>query len=267
MDFATMRASTACGLAILTVWLCPAVLALAEDFRIQTRVYRGEEEAPVSQNLTLFRGGVVYDFLSEPAETTIYDRPRGNKSGRFVLLSPERQVQTEVTLEKLARFMSNLQLSVASQSDPFLRFLAQPEFKEDLDPKQQTWTYTSRWMNYRLKTTPAPNEELFHQYDDFSELFVRLNTMLTIKTRPPYGLGRLAVNASLRARREIPTEVTLIVDSPSRLLRRPVSFRSEHQLTQMLSQSDQARITETETQLVNFKRIDLEEYLQPAVEK
>ncbi len=66
---------------------------------------------------------------------------------------------------------------------------------------------------------------------------------------------------------EIPTEVTLVVDSPSLLLRRPVSFRSEHQLTQMLSQSDQARIAETETQLVNFKRIDLEEYLQPADEK
>jgi hypothetical protein len=118
-------------------------------------------------------------------------------------------------------------------------------------------------MNYRLKTAEAANEQLFTQYDDFSEWFVRLNTMLTIKTRPPYGLGRLAINAHLRSRREIPSEVTLVVESPIRLLRRPVSFRSEHQLTRMLSQSDQARIAETETQIVSFKRIELDEYLQP----
>ncbi len=129
---------------------------LAEDFRIQTRVYRADEETPVSQNLTLFRGGVVYDFLSEPAETTIYDRPRGNKTGRFVLLNPEKQVQTEVPLEKLGRFTSNLQLMAASQGDPFLRFLAKPEFKEEVHSKEQACTYSSRWMNYRLKTAPAP---------------------------------------------------------------------------------------------------------------
>jgi hypothetical protein len=77
-------------------------------------------------------------------------------------------------------------------------------------------------------------------------------------------LGRLSVNAGLRARREIPTEVHLAVDSPSRFLRRRTTYRSEHLLSTLLSQPDQLRIRETETQLVNFKRIELEEYLQPA---
>jgi hypothetical protein len=241
--------------------------ATAEDFRIQTRVFKEDEETPISENLTLFRSGVVYDYLSQPAETTIFDRARGDKPGRFVLLDPVRQVQTEVTLPRLERFTSNLQLWAAAQSDPFLRFLSQPEFKEELDPKDQFWTYSSRWMNYRVKAAPAPTAEVFQQYDAFSEFFVRLNTMLTIRSRPPYGLGRLSVNAGLRARREIPTEVHLAVDSPSRFLRRRTTYRSEHILSTLLAQPDHLRIRETETQLVNFKHVELEEYLQPAVDK
>ena len=72
---------------LLWLSLLTAGSTFAEDFRIQTRVYRGDEETPVSQNLTLFRAGVVYDFLSEPAETTIYDRPRGNKGGRYIAVA------------------------------------------------------------------------------------------------------------------------------------------------------------------------------------
>lgn len=262
-----MRTTSACGLATLAIWLCAPLPAVAEDFRIQTRVFKEDEETPISQNLTLFRGGVVYDYLSEPAETTIFDRARGDKPGRFVLLDPARQVQAEVPLTQLERFTSNLQLWAAAQSDPFVRFLAQPEFKEELDPKDQSWTYSSRWMNYRVKATPAADATVFQQYDAFSESFVRLNTMLTIRSRPPYGLGRLSVNASLRVRREIPTEVHLVVDSPSRFLRRKSTYRSEHALTTLLSQPDQARIRETQTQLVNFKRIELEEYLERPEEK
>jgi hypothetical protein len=259
-----MHSNSACGLAALALVLCASIPATAEDFRIQTRVYKEDEETPISQNLTLFRGGVVYDYLTEPAETTVYDRPRGGKPGRFVLLDPARQVQTEVSLERLNRFVSNLQLWAASQTDPFVRFLSQPQFKEEFDAKDGMWTYSSRWMNYRVKGAAASNLATFEQYDDFSERFVRLNTMLTIKSRPPYGLGRLGVNASLRARREIPTEVHLVVDSPSRFLRRQTSYRSEHQFVAMLGQPDQARISETETQLVSFKPVDLEEYLQGA---
>jgi hypothetical protein len=259
----TMPKTAACGLANLAFLLCTVAPALAEDFRIQTRVFHEDDETPISQNLTLFRGGLVYDYLSEPAETTIFDRPRGEKPGRFVLLDTSRKVQTEVTLDRLERFTSNLLLWAAAQSDPFLRFLAQPEFKEEFDAKEQAWTYSSRWMDYRIKAEHQSDPAIFPQFDTFSESFVRLNTMLTIRNRPPYGLGRLGVNTALRARREIPTHVHLVVESPNRFLRRKSTYRSEHQLTTLLSQSDQARIRETQTQLVNFKRIDLEEYLQP----
>lgn len=255
------------GFATLALCLSTALPVLAEDFRIQTRVYKEDESEALSQNLTLFRNGIVYDFLSEPEETTIFDRPRRDHPGKFVLLDPGRQVQTEVPLERITRFTSTLQLWAGQNNDPFLRFLSKPEFEEELDPKQQAWLYTSKYMTYQVKVAQAANAEVFKQFDDFSEWFVRLNTMLTIKTRPPYGLGRLGVNAALRVRKEIPTEVKLVVESPSRILRRKSTYRSEHLLTTMLSQSDQARISDAETQLASFKQIDLEEYLQPPAEK
>lgn len=246
----------------ISAWLAIAVAAYGEDFRIQTRVYKGDETTPSSQNLTIFRGGVVYDFLSDPAETTIFDRPRGGKPGRFVLLNPARQVQTEVSLDKVHRFMSQLQLWAGGQSDPFMRFLAAPQFKEELDGGHHTCNFSSRWMSYRIKAQPV-SEDRFQQYDDFADWFVKLNTMLTIKSRPPYGLGRLAVNASLRTRREVPSEVILTVDSPNRFLPRQTTFRSDHQIAMLISQADQVRIEEAATQLVSFKKVDLEEYLQP----
>jgi hypothetical protein len=257
----------ACGLAALAAHLCLTFPAGAEDFRIQTRVYKEDDDTSISQNLTLFRNGVVYDFLSDPDETTIFDRPRRDHPGKFVILDPGRRVQAEVSLERLTRFTSNLQLWAAQHSDAFLRFLAKPEFQEELDPKQRAWVYSSKYMTYQVKATPAANAEVFKQFDDFSEWFVRLNTMLTIKTRPPYGLGRLGVNAALRPRQEIPTEVKLVVESPVRVLRRSTTYRSEHHLTPMLSQSDQVRISEVEKQLVSFKSIELEEYLQVAKEE
>ncbi|MCU0875712.1 MAG: hypothetical protein MUE50_25550, partial [Pirellulaceae bacterium] len=40
----------------------PAMPAMGEDFRIETDVFLGAEKEPVAQSVTLFSGGLVYDF-------------------------------------------------------------------------------------------------------------------------------------------------------------------------------------------------------------
>ena len=59
-----------CG--TLAVAVIGSTRAAAEDFRVDTEVFNGDEKEPFAESLTLFAGGRVYDFLlNEPQEITI----------------------------------------------------------------------------------------------------------------------------------------------------------------------------------------------------
>ncbi len=81
-----------------------ATAATAEEFRVESKVFSGKDEAPVSESLTLFADGRVYDFLSSPREITVFDFIRG----RIVLIDPVRKVRTEMTTEQLNDFIDKL---------------------------------------------------------------------------------------------------------------------------------------------------------------
>ena len=60
-----------------------APVGLADDFRIETEIFIGNEEKPAVENLTLFYDGRVYDFLlTEPAEITVGSSARSRPSPR-----------------------------------------------------------------------------------------------------------------------------------------------------------------------------------------
>ena len=93
-------------LAVTTV-VCFAADAHAEDLRIESRIYVGEEASPAYRNLTLFQRHVVYDFIDGPAgETTIYE----SHTGTFTLLDAERKVKTTLDRETLAEFVARIEV-------------------------------------------------------------------------------------------------------------------------------------------------------------
>jgi hypothetical protein len=242
----------------LTAWADPA---RGQDFRIHTQLFVDDQAAAVSENTTLFRAGVVYDFQSRPLEIAIFDRPRGDRPGRFVLLDRTRQVQTEVSLTEVHQFTDRLTTWAIGHDDAFLNFLARPDFSQQFDAMVRTWTFSSKWLSYRIKTSPAESPEVFQQFDDFSGWFVRLNTMLSVRDRPPYGLARLAVNKTLRERSELPQQVELTVHNPNRFFQGEARFRTEHQWTSRLSQTDQQWIDQAQTFLATYRKLEFQEYL------
>ena len=230
----------------------------ADDFRIVTKVYNGERGEPDSENTTLFRGGVVYDFLSEPKKVTIFDPNRG----RFVMLDSARQVQTEVTLAEVQKFNKELAQWASEKKDELLNSLAKPQFQQKQDPDTGATLFTSATLAYAVKTAPAASRQMFEQYDEFANLFVQLNNMLSLPVRPPYGLARLAVNQELRKKGEIPSEVKLTVfGSKIPLLGKNLVLRSQHQVTPMVSDSDAKEIIKVQQQLTGYKKVALEEFL------
>jgi hypothetical protein len=228
--------------------------AAAEDFRVENRVFVDGDKQPLVESTTIFHEGVVYDYLAEPPEVTVFDAQRG----RFVLLDLTRRVKTELTSERVAQFTKRLKEWAQKQSDPFLEFLGDPHFDEAFDEQTGELTLTSPWVTYRLQTVDTESEAITEQYRQFCDWQCRLNTVLNPGTRPPF--ARMLVNAALSQRHRLPREVDLTIDHKEGLLAKRVAMRSEHLLVRQLVESDRRRVAQTDQFMAMYTSVDFEEY-------
>jgi hypothetical protein len=234
--------------------LLQANRASTDDFRIESKIYVGNENNPSSESLTLFRGGQIYDFLSKPSETTVVNRTRG----LVILLDPARKVRTEIRGDRLTAFGDELKLWAGKQTDPLLKFAADPRFEQSLDPGGEL-LFNSPFINYRVRTVKANTETVAQEYLDFADSYARLNALTNPGSVPPF--PRLAINAVLFKQQLIPEKVQMTMPSRQRFGSK-TTLRSEHSVTWRLLESDLARISEADEQLVTFTPIPLEQYVK-----
>lgn len=71
--------------------VCLATSGAAQEFRIETDVFFGDEEQPTSQTATLFEKSAVYEFIDKPAQTIVYRRGATDDASLFILLDPATQ--------------------------------------------------------------------------------------------------------------------------------------------------------------------------------
>src|SRR5882762_2653409 len=131
------------GMVVLGLQCLDGRHAVADDFRIQTKVFKsdptakkGQPPKQVSETTTIFRAGLVYDFLTVPGqveEITIFDYPRS----RFILLDPTRRVKAIVKTDEINAFTQQLQLRARQHKEPFLNFLAEPKFEPMANPTSE----------------------------------------------------------------------------------------------------------------------------------
>ena len=241
--------------AVLGAGMCgPAGAAGKEEFRIENKIFVDGEKEPQVQSTTIFQDGVVYDYLADPAEVTVFDVQRR----RFVLLDLERRVKTELTTDRVASFSERLKQWAQEQSDPFLKFLGDPSFDEALDESTGELTFTSPRMSYRLITFDTESEALSRQYREFSDWYCRLNTVLNPGARPPF--ARMIVNAALEDRHLFAREVHLTMQPKGGLLSKRVTVRSEHLLIRQLVESDRKRVAQTDEFMAMYASVDFQEY-------
>ncbi len=232
------------------LWLLVTCAAAAEDFRIETKVFAGKGKEPVSENITLFRAGCVYDYLSNPDRVAVFDQ----RGGRFIVLDPDRKLKAEVKTDEVQSLVSRLHDVAANSSNAIVRFAADPDFEVEF-AENGDLTLASEHMTYKLKTMPAVTGAAAEQYHEFSDWYARFNTMAQAGSTPPF--PRMRVNAELAKRGLVPTEVQLST--------RAVSARTEHFVTWRLLESDHRRIAETANQLTTFKEVDFEDLQAPEV--
>jgi len=230
--------------------------AAAGDFRVENRVYRGNQKEPASRSTTVFSGAMVFDYLKEPAEVIVLDKA----GGRFILLDTARRVRAEVTIEHVMSFTDRLQQSAGTREDPFLRFLVAPKFDEQFDERSGELTLSSPWMTYRLLLTEAGGREIARQYRGFADWYARLNTMLHPGSKPPF--ARLLVNDAAARRGATPRRVQLTLTPKKSFTPKQVTIRSEHDLVRQVPQSDLDRVAQTHEFMRIFELIGIEQYLK-----
>jgi hypothetical protein len=238
-------------IAVLSIATTRSSLA-AEAFRIETKIFAGEEKEPVSTSTTLFQDGVVYDFLEKPPQTAVFRKAAGNKPARFILLNDQHQVQTEISTDKLSAAIKDLRTWAAQQKNPFLQFSANPRFEETFDRESGKLVLASYLQTYTVETNPTQHQDAIGPYREFLDWYAQLNTLLATKIPPD---PRLKLNEALARHKAFPAKVELKREGED-----PV--RAEHDFTWRLSQQDLERIEDVHTALTAYRSVENAEFLK-----
>ncbi len=237
------------------IMLAPAVVA--QEFRIETEVYRDGEAEPISENLTLFSGDLIFDFLLAadrtrfPEEIVVYQSSKKS----FVLLNTARQIKTEIIEGEVLKILAALQSSSVASGDN--EFLFHPVFDEQYDVTTGWLTLQSPQLTYRTRGQQPGRTNDLHRYYEFLDQFSRLNAT-DPRRMPPF--ARLKLNAAIKKYSFIPEEVeiTLLprIDPPSD----PITLRSRHTVMWQLSDKDQQRIESAKRYWMDFEKVNLAEF-------
>jgi len=243
----------AAGALVVQLAVSP-VPVLAEDFRVENRVFLDDESDPRVETTTIFLNGVVYDILSAPSEITVFDPSRG----RFALLDTDRKLTTDVSAREIAGFVDRMKERAGEQENPFVAFQAKPQFEIQYDETSRELTFTSPWIIYRLVTQDAESKEIARQYREFCDWYARLNYLLNPGALLPS--ARLMVNAELAQREEVPREVHLTLTPKKGFPPKRIRLRSLHHLVRNVVESDRSRVNQIQQYMKMFKQVSYDEY-------
>ena len=234
---------------VVSLLLMLAASASAQDLRIESKVFLPDGGAP-HENLTQLHQGVVYDYLTQPPEVTIFDP----SSQRFIMLDSTRKMKSEIKLEKVESFAEQLRERASQDENPMLQFLANPQFQQQYAAAREEMVFDSPYLNYRLTTIKAPTQVIAQQYAVFASAYAKLNALTNPGSMPPQ--ARLAINEALLKHQRLPADVKLTM-----LFRKQIQVRSEHKVHFRLLDEDMKMIRQTDEMFAKYKSVELGEYM------
>lgn len=236
--------------------------ARAADFKVENKVFSGADKNPSSQTTTIFRDGLVYDYLfdnenpAEIEEVTIFDFARG----QFTLLDNRQKLKTELSTKLVKAAIESLKSRNDLAGDPFTNFLINPSFEKKFNEAAGELVFNSPWLDYRVLVSHTEDSEIAQDYRRFCDWYAHLNAFVRPGSTPPF--ARLLVNEELHNRGSFPREVHLTLKPKQGLFIRGIRLRSEHKLTPRLGEADHRLIAQTADDLPAFKMVGFKEYNQ-----
>ena len=220
----------------------PAIAEESESaeasFRIDSTLrIEKEEELTEIKTSTIFSEAMVFDFIGDNGEIIIYER----KKNLFTLLDPIHRVQTELSIEDIDEFMSNIRERIRAKKDKFCLFMINPEFELSKNDEAGEIFFQSKWIDYRITTRSFDEASLAADYFTFSNAYCGLNVYQNPGTLTP--LARMKVNEILRQEERFPAKIKLTVYPKGKwLFARIIEIESEHKIVRRLSEDDRGKI-------------------------
>jgi hypothetical protein len=236
-----------------------SLLAVGQEFHIETSIYVGEEEEPASHTVTLFEKSAVYEFVDEPEQVIIYRAGSEGRASQFILLDVELERRTDIDVERVEKLIEKMNRWAAEHKDPLLKFSAAPKFDEKFNADSGSLSLTSPEWSYRVATINANDDASLRRYHEFTDRYAELTTMLY--NSPPPG-PRLALNAAMAKHGVVPVEIHRTIGGEDKN-----AVRATHLFSWRLSRDDRARLDEAQAYLANFEKVDNEKFITARLER
>ena len=227
------------------------------ELRVDTSLYFGDKTSPISQNVTLFQSGLVYDFSSsnsdsksEEIEITIYD----SQTKMFTLLDINRKIKFTIPQTRLVQLTEALRAQTSQ--NPELKFLTSADYTETSDQNSGWTTVDGEVIKYRFKGKQLRNPQNFDSYCEFLNQYTLLAVTDPRRT-PPF--ARLRLNESIKKKGVVPTDIRLDMRKTPPM-QKALTMKSRHTFVESLSKTDKAKIESAIEKLASYKTVSLSTY-------
>lgn len=255
-----------------SLWLLAATAAAAEPpctMRVESELFADGDDEPVARSLTVFRGGLAWDFLELPQaapagaaslavrEIVLHDPARE----RVVVIDPVRHVKTEIDFIRLERLSVSLANWARTTDDKLVRWAGGPDFSGGFSETEDGLELVGPRVRYAVAHVPAPSSEAATAYRRFADTAILLKALLHPGGLPPF--PRLAVNRRLEAAGALPAEVTLEIDTRlAPLAGRAERLRCAHRIHPKLLAGDLERVEDAEAEMAASAAVELAEFVE-----
>ena len=268
-------AATVCGLGPTTTRADEPALLPPVECRVESEIFVGDGEEPVSRSLTLLRDRVAWDFLGPAKEN---DEGDAAEAEEFVLHDPDRQrvvlvdvkrnVKTTIATKSLAQLSVSLASWARKADDEMVRWAGGGDFADGFDSREQVIELHGPRVRYAVAFDEAPSPEAAAAYRKFADTAILLKALVQPGGLPPF--PRIAINEKVAVAGGIPREVSLELDTSragealaaSGIKMTGKRLRSVHKLHPRWIESDHRRIEAASARIALAREVPLAEYVR-----
>jgi len=223
--------------------------AMAQGLRVEAQVYRIDRaqsngrtaETRISNSVTFFHGGRVYDYVESADEVIIFEPT----ARRFTILNTARELVTTADFDEIKHLMKSHRAEAKRYLQEFresgrpnadkvvrsLQFQLAPEFDTKFDSANGLLTMNSATWKYRVQTHAWQDAHQVKEYLSYADWISQLNYVLNPANMFPE--PRMLLNSKLRELGRMPTAVSLDLEVDE-----SQGLRAEHKFINELTADD-----------------------------
>lgn len=226
------------------------------QFRVDSvsRFIRNERVAKYSSS-SVFCDDMAFDFVGDNGEIVIYSF----RFQKFTLIDPIRRIRTEIDESEVDRFIERIKTLLRNKDDGFSVFMTKPSF--EVSEKENEYFFQSKWIDYRVTTSPMDDEQVADVYFRFLDAMGKLNVYLNPGVITP--LARMEANRKCMQDSRFPEKVVSeIYPKGKNIFTKTYQVENESSLSRRISDRDRNRVNRAAHFFEQFPFVSFKTYVE-----